>query len=53
MPEKEMTTIERIIFTLVGPGSTKGPGGFLYSSLPKILETINQAFVRITENGKS
>ena len=53
MPEKEMNTIERIIYNLVGPGSTKAPGGWLYATLPHILQTVNQAFTRITEKGKS
>jgi hypothetical protein len=53
MPEKEMNAIERIIHTLVGPGSTKAPGGWLFSSLPHILQTVSQAFTRIAEKGKS
>ena len=48
-----MNTIERIIHSLVGPGSTQPPGGWLYATLPRILQTVNQAFTRITEKGKS
>ena len=52
IPESERTILEKTIDSVVGPHSSK-QGGWLYRNLPKILETVNQAFNRILAKGKA
>ena len=53
MPVSEMNTVEKLIYELVGTSSTTKPGGWLYRTLPHILNTISQAYTRITEKGRA
>ena len=52
IPEAERTVLEKTIDSVVGPHSSK-PGGWLYRSLPKLLDTVDQAFNRIVARGRS
>lgn len=53
IPREEMTTMERVISELVGTVGCGKPGSWLHTNLPKILETVSQAYNRITEKGRS
>ena len=46
IPEGERNALERAIYEVIGPTTVK-EGGWLNSNLPKVLETMSQAYGRI------
>lgn len=44
--------MEKTIDSVIGPHSSK-PGGWLYRNLPKLLDTVDQAYNRIVARGRS
>jgi hypothetical protein len=52
IPEGERSILEKTIYEVVGPTSSK-EGGWLYTNLPKVLDTVSQAHKRIMEKGKT
>lgn len=52
MPISEMTSLERNIHDVIGPGTDK-PGGWLHTNLPRLLDLVAKAFARIMNKGKT
>ena len=52
IPISEMTSLERNIHEVIGPGTDK-PGGWLHTNLPNLLDLVAKAFERIMDKGKA
>ena len=52
IPISEMTSLERNIHEVIGPGTDK-PGGWLHTNLPNLLDLVAKAFARIMDKGKA